>query len=148
MDPKTILTTLKEASPLDLFLVSFLLLPFIVDAWMGVLEKLEFGLTEKLWAVVLVIIGYIVGVMAMLFGSTRARVREIARDQIIQYLNTKNFRMMSYERVRENINGAYSDTFLESLVTHFPNALRKAKLKGGKPGLAKLTEEVGGEGEA
>ena len=47
MDPKTILKTLKEASPFDLFLVSFLLLPFVFDAWVGVLEKLEFGIFAK-----------------------------------------------------------------------------------------------------
>ena len=140
MDPKNILNTLKEASLFDLFLVSFLLLPFVFDAWLGVAEKLQLEVTAKYWSLGVVFLFYVVGVVAMLQGSSRARRREIARDQVIQYLTAKNFEMMSYERVRKNINKAYTDELLESLVTHFPNDLRKAKLKGGKSGLARIME--------
>ena len=140
MDPKNILSALKEASPFDLFLVSFLLLPFVFDAWLGVAEKLQFGVTARCWSLGIVLAAYVVGVVVMLSGSSRSRRREIARDQIVQYLTAKNFEMMSYERVRKNINKAYSDEFLESLVTHFSNDLRKARLKGGKPGVARLVE--------
>ena len=131
---------LKEASPFDLFLISFLLLPFVFDAWLGVTEKLQWGETAKVGALGVVLVFYVVGVVAMLQGSSRARRREVARDQIVQYLTSKNFEMMSYERVRKNINKAYADDFLESLVIHFPNDLRKAKLKGAKPGLARIME--------
>ncbi|MCK4639706.1 MAG: hypothetical protein KAU06_00075 [Candidatus Marinimicrobia bacterium] len=140
MDPKTILKTLKDASPLDLFLVSFLLLPFVFDAWVGVLEKLEFGICAKYWSLGIVLVGYIVGVVAMLVGSNRQREREIARDQVIQYLTANNYKMVSFERIRININQAYSDSILETLPVHFPNQLRKAILKGGTPGLARITE--------
>ena len=140
MDPRTILKTLKEASPFDIFLISFLLLPFVVDSWLDVIEKLGFGDTARYWGVGLIILAYIVGIILMLQGSSRARNREIARDQIVQYLTAKDFEMMSFERVRKNINRAYTDEFLESLVEHFPNDLRKAKLKGGKPGIARIIE--------
>ena len=140
MDPKTILRTLKEASPFDLFLVSFLLLPFVFGAWMVVLDKLEAGLTVKYWALGIILVAYIVGVVSMLVGSTRTRSREIARDQVLQYLTAKGFEMMSYERVRSNINKAYSDAFLEALTATFPNDLRRARLKGSKPGIARIIE--------
>lgn len=116
MDPKNILSALKEASPFDLFLVSFFLLPFAFDAWLGVAKKLEFGVTEKFCSLGVVLLAYIVGVVAVLLGSSRARRREIARDQIIQYLTANDFEMMSFERVRKNINKAYDDNFLEGLV--------------------------------
>ena len=140
MDPKTILKTLKEASPFDLFLVSFLLLPFVFDAWLGVLDKMKLGISAKYWSLAIVLAGYVIGVVATLVGSNRQRGREIARDQITQYLTTKNFEMMSYERIQRNVNQAYSNEFLESLPVHFPNQLRRAKLKGGKPGLARIVE--------
>lgn len=140
MDPKSILNTLKEASPFDLFLISFLLLPFVFDAWLGVAEKLQFGMAGKLWSLGVVLVFYVIGIVVMLHGSSRARRREIARDQIIQYLTAKNFVMMSFERVRKGINKAYTDEFLDSLVMHFPNDLRRARLKGGKLGLARLVE--------
>lgn len=140
MDPRTILQTLKEASPFDLFLVSFLMLPFVFDAWLDVTKKLEWGINAKSWTLGLVLLFYVIGIVTLLQGSSRARRREIARDQITQYLTAKGFEMMSYERVRMNINKSYSDDFLESLITHFPNDLRKARLKGGRPGLARLIE--------
>ncbi|MGD0922721.1 MAG: hypothetical protein ABSA70_13290 [Terriglobia bacterium] len=142
MDPKTILKTLKEASPLDLFLISFLMLPFVFNAWVGVLEKLEVGLCAKYWSLGVVLLGYVIGVVAMLAGSSRDRAREIARDQIIQYLTAKGFEMTSFSRIRENISQSYTDSLLESLPVHFPNHIRKAKLKGGKPGLARIIEST------
>jgi hypothetical protein len=143
MDPRTILKTLKEASPFDLFLISFLLLPFVFDAWLGVADRLQWGGSARNWTLALVLAFYVVGVVAMLQGSSRAQRREAARDQIIQYLTSKDFEMMSYERVRQNINRTYGDDFLDSLITHFPNDLRKARLKGGKPGVARLIESPG-----
>lgn len=140
MDPKTILKTLKEVSPFDLFLISFLLLPFVFDAWLGVLEELEFGIDAKYWSLGIVLAGYIIGIIAMLVGSNRQKERETARDLIIQYLTSKDYEMMSFERVRKNINLAYRDDFLEMLPVYFPSQLRKAKLKGSKPGIAIIIE--------
>ena len=140
MDPKTILNTLKEASPFDLFLVSFLLLPFIADKWLQVIINLGLGDFAPLFGLGIVIVAYIVGIIIMLQGNSRLKNREIARDQIIQYLTSKNFEIMSFERVREKINKAYTDEFLASLVIQFPNEVRKAKLRGGKSGIARIIE--------
>jgi len=48
--------------------------------------------------------------------------------------------MMSFERVRKNINGTYTNEFIESLIKHFPSEVRRAKLKGSKPGIAILVD--------
>lgn len=140
MDPRTILNTLKEASPFDIFLISFLLLPFVFDAWLDVMERIGFGESGFIISLIIILIGYSTGVIATLVGSSRQRSREIARDQIMEYLTRKNFVMVSYERIRKNINQAYGDNFLETLHVHFPDQLRKAKLKGNKKGLARIIE--------
>lgn len=140
MDPRTILNTLKEASPFDLFLISFLLLPFIFEAWLGVLNSLELALDVQYWSLCLILLLYIVGVIAMLLGSQRAQQRERARDIIVQYLTLKGLEMVSFDRIRNNINSSYSNNFLETLPSQFPNQIRKAKLKGAKPGLARIIE--------
>jgi len=141
MDPKTILKTLKEASPFDLFLISFIALPFVFEAWLRILEKLELGLCAKYWSLVIVLLAYIVGVVAMLVGSNREKRREVAKDQIINYLTSNSYNMMTLDTIRENINRGYKNEFLNSLPVHFPNELRRAKLKGNKPGLAIIIEE-------
>ncbi|WP_089725121.1 hypothetical protein [Candidatus Thiosymbion oneisti] len=140
MEPKTILKTLKEASPFDLFLVSFLLLPFVADSWLGVIKKLGLDQLAHYCGLGIVVVAYIIGIILMLQGSSRARRREIAKDLIIQYLTSKNFEMMSFDRVRKNINKSYTNEFLESLIEHFPKELRTARLKGSKSGIARIIE--------
>lgn len=140
MDPKTILKTLKEASPFDIFLISFIALPFVFEAWLRILEKLELGLCAKYWSLGLVIVAYFFGVISMLVGNSRERRREEAKDQIISYLTSNSFEMMTMDRIREKINSTYSDDFLGALPACFPNEIRKAKLRGDKPGLARIVE--------
>ena len=53
MDPKSILDALRKASPIDVFLVSFFLLPFAFEAWNTVLDDVGFGHNESkrpVWA--------------------------------------------------------------------------------------------------
>ncbi len=134
MDPRTILNTLKEASPFDLFLISFLLLPFIFKAWLGLLNNLDFSISAQYWSLGLILLFYLAGVIAMLLSSQREQQRERARDIIVQYLISKGYEMVFFDRIREKINSLYSDIFLETLPSQFPNEIRKAKLKGAKPG--------------
>lgn len=49
--------------------------------------------------------------------------------------------MMTLSRVRESINAAYSDRFVESVIQQFPKHLRYARLKGGKEGVARIPLE-------
>ena len=77
----------------------------------------------------------------------------MALDQIVNYLKDKNFKMMSFERIRKNIRQDYSDEFLGTLPDYFPNDLRKAVIKdknggGRKPGLARIIREEAVEGTA
>ena len=141
MDPKTILNTLKEASPFDIFLVSFLLLPFVADGWLDVMDKLSLGDAARYCGLGAVFVVYVIGIFVMLQGASRSNRREIAKDQIIHYLTTKNHEMMSFETVRKNVNSSYTNEFLEGLPAHFPTQVRRAKLKGGKPGIARIIEE-------
>lgn len=70
----------------------------------------------------------------MLLSSQREQQRERARDIIVQYPTSKGYEMVFFDRIREKINSLYSDIFLETLPSQFLNEIRKAKLKGAKPG--------------
>lgn len=141
-DYSDFLKTLKQASLFDVFVVSFLLLPFIVQAWLDVLSKLTVPDTGKYWAVLAVVVFYIVGVTAMLLANGRTKKREVAKDQVIAYLQSKGFTYASFDKFRERINTGYTDKFLESLPNSFPQELRCAKLKSGKRGLGRILEET------
>ncbi len=98
----------------------------------------------KYWSLGIVLIAYIVGVLAMLIGSNNEKKREIAKDQIIGYLTANSCNIMTLDAIREKINQGYSSQFLNSLPTHYPNEIRRAKLKGSKQGLARFFEEGDG----
>lgn len=79
--------------------------------------------------------------------KAEAERKRVARDLIISYLKEKDFTMVSYERIRKNIDPTYSDEFLASLPASFPSELRRATLRDergvlGKPGLARITKGV------
>jgi hypothetical protein len=57
-------------------------------------------------------------------------------QHISNYLNANEYTMISFERVRDNINANYSDAMLIALIDKMPDRFRRARLKGGKPGLA------------
>ena len=113
---------------MDVFLISFVALPFVFEAWLRIGEEFQQRLRGKLWMLSAVLLFYIFGIVAMVWGNSKLRQREVARDQIIGYLTTKNFKMMSFERIRSNINRYYSDEFLGRLPVYFPEVLRRAAL--------------------
>ena len=122
-------------------MISFLLLPFVFDAWLDVLERIGFNAEVfQIASLVIILAAYSLGIIVALVGNSRQRSREVARDQIIEYLKRKNFEMVSFERIRKNINNVYSDDFLSALPIYFPDQLRRAKLKGNKTGLARIIE--------
>lgn len=145
MDAKTILKILKEASPFDIFLISFIALPFVFEAWLRILEQLELGLTARIWSLGFVLVAYTAGIVAMLVGTNREKRREVAKDQIINYLTSNSFEMMKLDTIREKLNQGYTDEFLNSLPVYYPNEIRRAKLKGNQPGLARITDEDNNE---
>lgn len=58
-------------------------------------------------------------------------------EAILEYLNQRGYQMVSYERLRKHIDSQLTDQKLNALVDEHPMIFRHAKLKGGKPGLAK-----------
>jgi hypothetical protein len=57
---------------------------------------------------------------------------------ITNYLSDKNFTMMRFETIRQNINPNYSDDLLLEMIDKMPDEFRRARLQGGEPGLKKL----------
>lgn len=57
---------------------------------------------------------------------------------ILRYLDRNGFQMVSYDRIKEQIIPTATDELLNSIISDHPNVFRRAKVKGGKPGIAKL----------
>ena len=128
------LSVIRRASIFDIFLVSFFILPFVANQWLGIVEKMDW---PKGLSMVLLLLAYVLGVVLMFIGATRSGRYETAKVAIITYLEAKDFEMMGYDRIRERINASYDDAFLDSLPGRFPGELRPARLEGGKAGIAR-----------
>jgi hypothetical protein len=135
----SILAALRRARPFDLFILSFLLMPFIIEKWSDVFTKWGMSSTQAAWSLSGIFVCYFVLVIALLHISHRRQKSELARDQIIGYLQSNNFTMMSFDEIREKFG--YSETYLRSIIQEFPTELRFARLKGNRKGLARILEE-------
>lgn len=59
-------------------------------------------------------------------------------DSILAYIDQRGYQMVSFERIRKQINGNLSDQRLRELIKNNRRIFRPAKIKGGKSGMAKL----------
>ena len=59
-------------------------------------------------------------------------------QHIRNYLKAHNFRMVSFETIRERINEDYSDKILLTLIDRSPDQFRRANIRGDRPGIALL----------
>jgi hypothetical protein len=141
----SVLNAIRRAKPLDLFLLSFLLLPFVFEKWTEILTKLGVSQQVMFTWLVGVLLVYAVCVFAFVFQSYRRQRAQFIRDQIVTYLQSKSLTMMSFDRVRARLERSYDDDYLDAVIREFPTELRHARLKGGRKGVAKVVEEDAGE---
>jgi hypothetical protein len=132
---------LKRFSLLEAFLLSFFALPFVIQAWITALEKLAFSQCVQRWLVAGVFVLYIIGAAAMVISNNASKRKEVAKDQVLSYLQSKSLTFASFERIQERVNGGYSNELLESLPAAFPQEVRCAKLKSGRRGIGRIVLE-------
>ncbi|MDQ6700084.1 MAG: hypothetical protein M3Z36_07845 [Acidobacteriota bacterium] len=72
-------------------------------------------------------------------GAIRSPAQqEFARmsKHIMNYFEAhREFKMISFDRIRENINGKYTDEKLSALIDQMPEHFRRTKMEGNRPGI-------------
>lgn len=87
----SILSVLKRASILEIFLISFVLLPFVLEVWLRIFRDLGIRRENiELWLGAICLL-YLLFLGLMLVDRNRKRRRELARDQIVSYLQFEGF---------------------------------------------------------
>ena len=69
--------------------------------------------------------------------QTTARDLDDIAKEILRYLNTRGFTIASYERLRQRIDASITDDVFDAIISNQPAVFRRARIKGGKPGIAK-----------
>jgi len=62
---------------------------------------------------------------------------ESAASDVLSYLNSHGFTMASFERLRNRVGAHLTDDVFDFLIASDPTTFRRARIKGGKPGIAK-----------
>ena len=61
--------------------------------------------------------------------------------RIRSYIIYRNWKRMSFERIKKNIGSGFDDKLLESIINKFPDEYRTGTIKGGKKAFVLLGEE-------
>jgi len=69
--------------------------------------------------------------------KARAKLDRMAAH-IGNYMNAKGFKMVGFERIRNNINDDYSDELLRRLIDERPDKFRRVTMKGNRPGIGRV----------
>lgn len=78
------------------------------------------------------------------FTETNADFERMAKH-ITNYIAGKHFSRVGFDRIRSNINPAYSDKLLFEMIDRFPDQFRRVTLKGDKPAVGLVSRELTAE---
>jgi hypothetical protein len=135
-DGKKVLEQIRDASVFDILLVTVVLLPFYLAAWLVVLGSVTDMKTEqgRELLVVLVVV-YVAGIVLMKVGAREQDRLKRAASRIRSYLRIRGFTFMTFERIRERIDKTYTDMFLGKVIEEFSDEFTTAKSGTGKTGI-------------
>jgi hypothetical protein len=155
--PGIFIQILRDATPFEMGLVSFVVFPAIFFAWNPILKELLPN--QASLSTIILVVGYVGLVSLMLYGKVVAeqikqseRVQEQKQKELKQKLEAaKNaihsrlvsveYTKSSYAMLRQKLckeESEWSNDFLDTLVETYPTIFRYQRIKGGKPGLRLL----------
>jgi hypothetical protein len=74
-----------------------------------------------------------------LLGQDAHDLKRIAKH-ILNYITDNSFTVVSFDRIRKNINPRYTDELLLQLIDAMPDKFRRVRIAGGKSGIKKLLQ--------
>lgn len=145
-DAKSIIELIRDAPVGDITVVSFVLLPILLAAWLFLLNSvsaLDQHPNLKSYSIAVLFLIYVVGVWIMKSSESSRSRRLRAAKHIRNRLERRGNRLGSFDYLRRTVNSEYTDELFFQLIEDFPDDFRRAIIKGGKPGLA-LNDPVEG----
>lgn len=78
------------------------------------------------------------------WGDSPDELRSLDRvvEGVIAYLRRNKFTKVSFEKIRDKVNATYDDELLLSVIDAYPQRFRRARLSGGREGMALLDPDT------
>ena len=111
------------------------MLPFLLGAWLVVLNNLDFlnnysGV--KCIIIIVLSISYIFGLIYTKKTAIEEKKLKSARDQIEARLEKRGGRRASFDAIRKEVNEEYNNDFLNNLIDKYPKKFGKCTIKKGE----------------
>ncbi|BCZ85299.1 hypothetical protein [Paraburkholderia terrae] len=129
-DFKSIIETISSASPSHLALVSFLVIPVVMNYWIETINKTVPGISYgwRIIALVVLILVYLACLLWLAMENQRARQLKRKRDQIIAKMVANDWKRISFESAKAAITSPTTDEEIIAVIESFPEALRFVNL--------------------
>jgi|GEM_PF-2021990 len=130
-DLKSIVQVISAASPSHLALVSFLVLPVVMNYWLETLIK-AFPDISTCWklSALLVLIGiYLFCLFWLVKENSKRKSLELKRDQIIGRLVSNNWKEIGFDSARKSLTTETRDEELIAVIEEFPKSLRYVRMR-------------------
>jgi hypothetical protein len=129
-DFKGILETISSASPSHLTLVSFLVIPVVMDYWIKTITETvpNISLVWKIVALIVLILIYIACLLWLARENQRTKQLKRKRDQIIAKMVANDWKRISFESAKAAITSPTTDEEIIAVIEAFPDALRFVNL--------------------
>jgi hypothetical protein len=148
-DIRSAIDIVRDASKVDLIIVSVFLLPFLLGIWSTALNAIHYLDEHEDWrfiCLMVVSILYCVGLVIMKTWDPRDEQLKRAGLHIANFLkHHEKWRWRSFEAIREHVNEKYNDDFLNEMIEKNPARFRRVKVKRhgqGVPGIGLVEEEL------
>lgn len=134
-DIRSIIDIIRDASKIDLIIVSLFVLPLLVGIWTICLNNISYlDQHECLKFIILIVISfiYIGGIIFMKWWDPRDERLKRARVHVQQRLERRPGYRATFEAIREEVNEKYDDKFLKELINKNPELFRALPVKRGR----------------
>ena len=105
-DYKGIIQAISDATPSNLVLVSFLVLPVILDYWIKLLSSIftPFDTSSKILSLVVLVIIYALCIIWLAVENSNRKALEMKKDQILSRMLTNNWSKIGYDSAKKAVS--------------------------------------------
>lgn len=130
-DFKSVIQAISEAKPSHLALVSFLVLPVVMNYWLETLLKAVplISVSGKISALIFLLLIYLFCLGWLVKENAIQKQLELKRDQIVGRLVSNGWTQIGFDNARKALTGAATDEEIISILEAFPKTLRYVQLR-------------------
>jgi len=136
-DFKGVIKAISDASPSHLALVSFLVLPVVMNYWLETIIKAfpEINTAVKLTSLLVLFIVYLLCLWWLVKENSKKRLLDNRKDKIIGKIMAKGFTKIGFDKLDNIFPSVLTTEEITEVIDSHPKSLRFVRLKKKKNGV-------------